>query len=753
MDVKSNHKSLERSKYIKVILVGMIVLIIVVGIIGFYFVSSAQKGLYEEKVTLLEEASSKNALLIETKVNDLLSKMESIALYIEKDSETFNLFKALEVLDEEAGRNEFKRMGIILPSGLAHTTDGFEYDFSDREYFKIAFEGTSNVSDRLVDKIGGDPIQVFATPIYQKGEVIAVLFGTKNTQAMADLLSSESFEGEGYSYIIKSNGDPVVFTENKNSVGYFENLFEEVARTDINKEDMEIFQQSIKEGKDGTVQLWRNGVKRQTSYTKIDINDWYMVSAVPTDVISRASDQLITRLIWISILIVTTIITLAIAAISNYKQNNSKLLNIAYVDSITGYANWNKFRQECRQILDKSTHKNHAIVVFDIDKFKVINDVFGYSKGNELLRYIADCMNEILKENECFGRISTDNFVMLVQYHNKGDIIDKVNAISNKVRDYIKMYHVELSFGIYLIEDRTVEVSSLNDRAYIARNTIKTKRDLTYAFYDESIREKLLKEKEIENDMEYALANKEFLVYLQPKYLLEDETIVSGEALVRWSHPRKGLIPPNDFIPLFEKNGFIKQLDRYMFEQVCSFISDWQKEHQQKFPITISVNLSRAHMDTKGLVEDFVKITRKYGVDPVCLEIELTESAVFKDTDKLIKIMQSFKKEGFFLSIDDFGSGYSSLNTLKDLPVDIIKFDRGFLQATTYNDRGRVIVDSLIHMTKVLNLQTVAEGIETEEEVAFLKQVGCDIVQGYYYARPMPTINFEKLLNPDSTTI
>lgn len=253
-------------------------------------------------------------------------------------------------------------------------------------------------------------------------------------------------------------------------------------------------------------------------------------------------------------------------------------------------------------------------------------------------------------------------------------------------------------------------------------------------------------EEEIEKDMELALINQEFKVYLQPKYSLDTEQIVGAEALVRWIHSTKGIIPPDKFIPLFEKNGFIKQLDFYIFEEVCSVQKKWGENNIALEDIPISVNLSRIHMNESRLTLKLGEIIKQYGIEAKCLEIELTESAILDNIDSLIRIIEDIKKAGFAVSMDDFGSGYSSLNLLKDLLVDILKIDKEFLGEGGDDYRGKVILSNIIHMAKELKLITVAEGVETKEQVEFLKEVGCNIAQGYYYAKPMPISDFEKLM-------
>lgn len=450
----------------------------------------------------------------------------------------------------------------------------------------------------------------------------------------------------------------------------------------------------------------------------------------------------------ISIMSITVVILLAAAAIVYVMltklKNDRKLFELANIDDITGYINFSRFKIVADEML--KTDEAYMLIFFDVNKFKIVNDIFGHQKGNEILKKISDILKNNLSEDEIFARINADNFNVLMLYENDEDAIARITKLSDEISKCIDGYHIELSFGIYKIGNDVDTVVKMSDRANLAKMTIKGRVDAFYAFFDEEVRNNILKEKEIENIMEQSLRNNEFELYLQPKFTFSDEKIVGAEALVRWNNKDKGMIYPNDFIPLFEKNGFIQNLDKYMFEKVCMFLSNLKLPKDADIP-SISVNFSRIHLNNLNLVDELIEITSKYGINPHNIEVELTETAIFDNEDRMIKAMTELKEAGFGLSIDDFGSGYSCLNTLKNLPVDSIKFDRGFLLESSDNIRGKNIIKNLVLLTRSLNLITVAEGVETIEQVNFLRDAGCDIAQGYYYAKPMPSAQFEDMLS------
>lgn len=274
----------------------------------------------------------------------------------------------------------------------------------------------------------------------------------------------------------------------------------------------------------------------------------------------------------------------------------------------------------------------------------------------------------------------------------------------------------------------------------------KEKYEHSYSFFNEDTRNRLYKEKRLEDNMNKALEKGEFIVYYQPKYSLDDVNEIEGaEALIRWNSPEFGFISPIDFVPLFEKNGFIVNIDMFVFEEVCKTLNKWINKGYT--PVPISVNMSRVHLYRDNFIENITDLISKYNISPEFIELELTESVVFDNLNILIDIMKKIKEIGFLISMDDFGSGYSSLNLLKDLSFDILKLDRGFLIETTDTKRGKIIISKIVEMAKAIDIKVICEGVETYEQVEFLKEIGCDKVQGYLFAKPMVLDEFEKHLN------
>lgn len=414
-------------------------------------------------------------------------------------------------------------------------------------------------------------------------------------------------------------------------------------------------------------------------------------------------------------------------------------------DSLTGFYNKRKFFQMTRQMLDEHRQEKFILLRLDIDRFKLINSFFGVEEGDRLLCYMASVIGEFVKKIPfcTYGRIESDIFCICKPY-NAEQIEFLVEEFRNKLIAYNPNYYIEISFGAYIINDLTLDMETMYDRASLAASQCKGKYMKYLAIYDDRITQALMHDQRIMNEMAPALEKGQFVVYFQPKYSLKTKKPYGAEALVRWQHPIKGLIPPNEFIPVFEKNGFICKLDFYVWERVCQAIHRWLREGLEPDPI--SVNVSRANLYNPNIVELLLDLVKKYEISPELLNLELTESAYMDNPQIIKKAIGRLQNEGFVILMDDFGSGYSSLSMLKDIVVDMLKIDMKFLPTKKDKGRSERILASIIQMAKWLDMPVIVEGVETKEQVAFLQELGCDYVQGYFFARPMTLEKYEKLI-------
>ena len=434
---------------------------------------------------------------------------------------------------------------------------------------------------------------------------------------------------------------------------------------------------------------------------------------------------------------------------NTYRSVNQGKLNgvvvdyLATYDELTGIYNKQAFYAKTKEMLLDNPDKNFDLLRINIERFKVLNDLFGESTGDKLLRYIGKFLKEINLPLCVSGRLYADNFVVCYEA-GKGDSRRMINTLQMVADSFAINNRTILSFGLYRIDDKNLPVSVMCDRANMALWKAKGNFKNPYCEYDEKMRQQVLKEQKIINAMEMAIQNKEFTLYLQPKYDIEKDTIIGAEALVRWISLENGFISPGDFIPVFENNGFVYEVDKFIWEESCRYLRKWLDEGREVHPI--SVNVSRIDLYDPKLVQHLVDLREKYQLPSQYLELEITESAYTEDPEQIITITRQLREAGFVILMDDFGTGYSSLNMLKDIQIDVLKLDMGFLKSSDYSAKGGNILTAILKMAESLKMQTIAEGVETKEQVEFLKSIGCKYVQGFYYSKPLPVDEFEKLI-------
>lgn len=431
-----------------------------------------------------------------------------------------------------------------------------------------------------------------------------------------------------------------------------------------------------------------------------------------------------------------------------YKQEQ-KNKEKAYRDSVAKIGSMEKFRIDVGPILKSDDKLNYYMIAVDIDKFKLINDMYGYAEGDKVIAYLARVLHSNAGSDSFVARLNADYFVILKKAEQLSQVEEYLNkvfeTVGKDIAEHDSEYCLIIKAGIYKVRDEDVLLSSMIDKAALAKESMVVGHQSGYALYSEQMRQKTIEDKKLENDMENALENKEFKVFLQPQIDLKTKKFVSAEALVRWVHPEKGMIPPFKFIPLFEKNGFICKLDYFVWEESIKTLAKWRECNQMMVPI--SINLSRVDIEKTGMIESVIALLNKYSIQPKWIKAELTESVCLENDAIIMDKMNVLKEAGLKIAIDDFGSGYSSLHLLKRMPIDILKIDKSFLDYDeTMQDKDEIVIRDVVELGKHLQMQIVMEGVETLEQSIFLESIGCDIAQGYYYGRPMPMEEFEQML-------
>lgn len=420
-----------------------------------------------------------------------------------------------------------------------------------------------------------------------------------------------------------------------------------------------------------------------------------------------------------------------------------------YTDELTGGPNEYWFHQDfaAKMAEDK---ESYGFLCINIKRFGRINSEYGRDIGNLVLRRVYQALKGKINPGESLIRAYADTYFLLVRAKDEQELTDTIYRLDDGVyfmEDCGIGQKLFLSIGGYLIEDRKKPLSEIIDCADFGRTESQDAQDgnTHFEIYDSTIRDTRKRSEELAGMAEEALRTGCFQMYLQPKYELENETLAGAEALVRWEDPEKGMIPLYEFMPVFEKNGFIRKIDYFIFESALRLIGKWMQEG--KTPVKISVNLSRSQFTEPDFFDKkFRPIFEQYRVPEELIEFEISESVLLDDEGMLTELVKKLQKQGFGCSMDDFGSGYSSLNTLKSLPVDVVKLDRKMFSEEE-KERGKIVSKGIIQIARELHMKVVAEGVETREYVDFLKEQGCDMIQGYYFGRPMPVPEFEQRMH------
>ncbi len=439
------------------------------------------------------------------------------------------------------------------------------------------------------------------------------------------------------------------------------------------------------------------------------------------------------------IIVVAAVIILVIVVLSDRRKNH--LYQLLNYDKLTGLYSGHKFEAEVEKVLSLNDKYKYSIVTIDIDHFKYINDVFGYEVGNVVIQKVASSIREISPQSVVVARNNSDIFLVLLRREaNEDHRLEFTDEDRRKLFGGLKpyigdTYRLSFSIGVYDIMDKTFDINFMIDCANIARLQGKRFVHTTIYQYDSHLDSKRMVSTDLIQNMVQAIQEHEFVVYYQPKISLENKKITGAEALVRWMKNGE-MIPPNQFIPLFEKNGFIESLDIYVLEEVCVFLKENPKAPK------ISVNISGATIIKPDITKRIFRVVDKYEVDYKRIEIEITESAFVDEFENVLHAIERLREKGFTIAMDDFGVGISSLSRLKNIPLDVLKIDREFIWDSMNNEKGLEIVKNVIRMAIGLNLETVAEGVETQSQEKMLLELGCDIGQGYNYSRPLPKEKF-----------
>ncbi|HGK7273454.1 TPA: EAL domain-containing protein [Clostridioides difficile] len=716
---------------------------------GYIYIEDTKHLLMSKAKIHIKEVAVQGSQLAQRQIEKDLDVLNIFSNYYASNPDIPNEEKMKNLLDEMENQ-KFYTMAIVDINGNAENTKGDKFSVKDREFFKNSIKGKKYVSSPYVDEVNKSIKKIaISVPLLNNDKVVGVLYCTYNINTLMKLINISFYENNSISYVVKNNGTIILHPQGDS---LSKNIYK-LLKQDNDIQEVNRLKKELQENKTGATVLNMLEERRYLGYATMDngnsennyIKDWNLIFSIPETVVFSNSKQIINRAVYAVLSIVLIFIAIIFYIIYIKKSNEKEILSLAYEDKVTYIGNQNKFYRECSKYLLDKPSLNYIIVYFDINNFKMINDTFGYEFGDNLLITIAKALKEELTEGEVYARLSSDYFAIFCDYKNgRNKIIRKLDNIRSNIESNLSIvFEISLCVGIYFVEEGEVDIQKAVNKANMARSVAKGK-NINYAIYNEDVRNKLSEESMILDDIKIALVKNQFEVYYQPKFSLVTGEMIGSEALIRWNHPEHGFISPAVFIPIAEKSKLILKIGRFVFERVCNDLYEWKKQGKKIVPV--SVNLSRVELYQPDIVKFINKTIKMYNLSSDFIEIEITETVAINELNILKNVLNELRTYGFSISMDDFGTGYSSISCLRDMPIDILKLDKSFLGGIEHDERSRNIAKSIVSLAKSLDLVVIIEGVESKEQAELMKQFGCDLVQGFYFARPMPAKNFLDLL-------
>ncbi len=682
--------------------------------------------------------------VLENAVANANIDLSALANYITKNNiSTEDIFDKLN--DAQLLQND-EQMYYIEPTGIGFSRINEPYDFTNNIFFQSTIESkTFCVYPELSSDSHGIILNVFF-PIIEHGTLTGVFH---NQLQISDFFNSATYTGfETSDEFIVDKDLNIIISTSSNHTDI--TTIPEDELNDLSNHNITNGLDDISYGISGSFVYEDYSIDKAMTYHPIEMTDFVFATNVEVNAISPILASAIVNAKVVSAITFWAIIVLISYSSIFHYYTQKKLFKTAYYDKLTGLPNVAKLRYDMDKAFKHNKSENYSIIIFDIENFKAINEMFGYSVGDKTLKAFLPFGKAFNVPSLILARISGDRFALF-----SGDgFLDDISTLINGVEDFFDTHVPELigypatyRIGRYHIPPEEIDFDDIMSKVNLAHTRAKELKGEFLCDYDDAFKKQLNKEVQITHKMHLALQKKEFAVYLQPKFSTHDNNLVGAEALIRWIEEDGNMIYPNDFIPLFERNGFIVELDKYVLETVCILIKSWMEQGID--PIPISVNCSRINLSNPFFVDGLVAIADKYSIPHESLEIELTESATVDQENTIEKLFADLKQNNFKISIDDFGSGYSSLSMLKNLNVNTLKMDRSFFIGGKNERRDDMLIDSIVKMSHNLGMYVVAEGIETQKQADLLRSMNCDAIQGYLYARPMPIADFEKAYKDD----
>ena len=695
------------------------------------------RALERSTLSYLEDVAGESVQLVDNRINGVLESLELISDSVARlEPEVWRDF-----LSRKAEICDFTDMALASEEGDAWFLNSGTREINNLPSFSCALNGEDSIS------IWGEYI-VYMVPLPEEVSSARVLLGIKSLDRMRELITNECFNGQGSTGVLGRDGSYVIPPEYRP----FFSLLQETEYGESEDWAVEMLE-NLRTGWAGSLVLkTKSGGDILLDYRPLLIDGLFLTTLIPKDILSAEVDLYISRTFTITVLLVALFLTLLIAIIGMQNRYRGRIEKMSFHDPVTGGASNVYLQFQAQELIRKAPQARYVVVSLNLRNFSLINEFEGRQQGDRLLRDVyATLRTEADGEEELVARGEADTFYLFLQGAEQPQVVERLERMAGKLANLSgTIGPLRASMGIYYVQPgkmaqpEEMDFAAAEACADAARKSAEKSYHNTCTFYDESIKNRQRDMTTMLYQLEGALERRELEMYLQPKVCAENGAVAGAEALVRWKHPEKGFISPATFIPLCEENGLICQVDLLIFEQVCRCLSRWREAGVELVPV--SVNVSRQHFRDPEFLSEYKRILETWKVPPEWIELEITESIMFSGSEfqYVRDFIQTLHKIGFTCSLDDFGSGYSSLSLLKDLPIDCLKLDRQFIISRVEEQSARTVIEMIMNLARKLGIMTVAEGVELEKQVSFLREAGCDLIQGFYFSRPLPVVEFER---------
>lgn len=685
-----------------------------------------------------------------------LNTLASFIQYGNMDTDSFiKGFQLSREYNDFDGLGFFGRPDMNIDIGIMITSDAVEevsaeaLDGNMAAVVQDAWNGGSGISRIYTEEDTDENMFAYAVPVYADKEVAGALAAEVGTDVFADVLQDRSvLHGSGYIHLISDSGKILVRSEER----VIEEELDTIYDNDyIAQEEQENIKNALIKGESCFSEFTYNGEIYQVLLEPLGVNGWYLFCVQTAQSISGSIYHLMTNTQIITVVVLFIILIIIAYGYRIIYRSNHNLIKSAWYDPLTGAYNMAKFEYETAGIIENTYE--YSLAAMNIRQFKFINEIFGTRAADLLLCHMKSVIADNVTENEYYCRNSEDMFYLLLRDTDRDRIKERIGKMIQEISRYAicnnRDYRILLYCGVVIgtdVEDEEPSVKKSMTHVRFALDTARQSLKNNIWFYDTRLHEDEKLQNYVESHMNQALDNHEFKLYLQPKVNLSTGRTSGAEALVRWIAEEGRIIYPGQFIPVFEANGFCVNLDMYMLEEVCRQIRKWIDDGLT--PVPVSVNQSKLLFYEADYIDNLKSLLDKYQIPAELISLEILEGLASENVNELNKRIGRLREIGFKISLDDFGSGYSSMNTLASLEIDELKFDRGFLLGLKDSgeeyERQIIIMNEIVELTKKLKISTVVEGVETKENEELVRALGCEYGQGYYYSMPMSASEFSE---------